>query len=931
MSADGKVLIETLLDTTKAEKSAKSLGGTLKSGIAKGAKVATGAMVAIGSASTATAGAMVKATKATMNYGVEVNRNSQKLNMSKQGYQEWSYVLKRSGTSIDSLRMGMKKISTQIDEARNGSKSATENFKRLGLSVDDLKGKSQEEIFGLMVKRLQGIKDTTERSAIANKFFGRSAQEMAGLLNKSGKDVEALKKQAHDLGLVLSDDAISKSAEFRGKITELQSAFEGLRNKMAVKFLPALTDVTDGLSKLVQGKEKEGLKQIQKGVNEFAKQLTKVLPTLFKVGGSVLKSLGKSIIDNLPTLLDTGAKIVVTLIRGFTKALPILIKELPKVLGTVKDALLDALGVIGKQLPAEFKPFADMLSGVIKLFSFFAGLLTSSSTAGKIFRGVIVGITGAYVAYKVATAIATTATNLLTGAMNANPIMLVVSAIGALVGILYTLDQASGSELAKIKTEQSEYEDLTNTLKENKKAREDALANSQAEAGEVDNLYKRLKELNKVEHKSKTQKEEMKEVVRELNEKLPDLKLKYDEEKDSLNKSTKEIKKNVDARKKQILTAGVQAEAESISKDLAKIDNDIADKKKRLEIISGFQTKIKDNYQGYLKQLRDEGMLNEEQYNYIVKRYKSYDELKKNENDYLTLKYTAIYAEKFLKQHIDETKQEQKKLNGQLNNTSQKLQNIQDKGTFNKLTKSAKKAGVEVPQALINAFNNGEIGIKEATDRINKAVEFKKLAKKSKSASKEAVDNIIKRFEAGEISAKKAGQLLAQAGVDGLEKDEKGTKTKTKTKKKGDDAVGGFLGSFNSKANRQKSKKTAIDFVKKFLKDFGLAGGEGSPWKTTKQKGEWAVEGFVEGIQSKQALADKAMANIATSSVSSLNRQLQASTQLSAGSLQQSVNASINLQEGVYNAVKSGFENANVEMKVGERDFARLAKRGVSA
>ena len=121
------------------------------------------------------------------------------------------------------------------------------------------------------------------------------------------------------------------------------------------------------------------------------------------------------------------------------------------------------------------------------------------------------------------------------------------------------------------------------------------------------------------------------------------------------------------------------------------------------------------------------------------------------------------------------------------------------------------------------------------------------------------------------------------------------------------------------------------NFVYNALKAMGKAGKEGSPWKTTEEKGEWAVEGFVKGVQNKQALANKAMANIATSSVSSLNRQLKASTQLSAGSLQQSVNASINLQEGVYDAVKSGFENANVEMKVGERDFARLAKRGVSA
>lgn len=379
-SYDGKVVIATELDTKKAQKSAQGLGNKLKSGLATGAKVTGKALGVVTATATATAGAMVKATKATMEYGVEVNRNSQKLNMSKKGYQEWSYVLKRSGTSIDSLRMGMKKISTQIDEAKNGSKSATENFKRLGLSVDDLKGKSQEEVFGMMVKRLQGIKDTTERSAIANKFFGRSAQEMAGLLNKSGKDVEGLKKQAHDLGLVLSDDAIKKTAEFRGKITELQSAFEGLRNKMAVKFLPSLTQVTDGLSLLVQGKEADGLKKIEDGLKGFSDTLLKTVPTILKLGGSLVLSLSQAIINNLPQLISTGTQIVVSLVTGVVKMLPNaltmifkaletlvtnLSTQLPTLATTIINGLLDALTTIASNVPNLIKLATTLINSLI--------------------------------------------------------------------------------------------------------------------------------------------------------------------------------------------------------------------------------------------------------------------------------------------------------------------------------------------------------------------------------------------------------------------------------------------------------------------------------------------------------------------------------------------------------------------------------------
>lgn len=477
MAFDGKVTIQTVLDTKKATTQAKGLGNTLKSGLAKGTKIATAGLTAIATAGTATAGAMVKATKATMEYGVEVNRNSQKLNMSKKGYQEWSYVLKRSGTSIDSLRMGMKKISTAIDEAKNGSKSATENFKRLGLSVDDLKGKSQEEIFGVMVKRLQGIKDTTERSAIANKFFGRSAQEMAGLLNKSGKDVEGLKKQAHDLGLVLSDDAIKKSAEFRGKLTELQSTFEGLRNKMAVKFLPSLTKVTDGLSLIAQGKTEVGLKKIEEGVREFTTQLNKMTPKLLQLGGTILKSLGKGLLNNLPTLLDAGAKIVASIISGIAKAIPILIRKLPQIFKAVKDALIGALDSLAKELPSALGGLASVLSGVVSLFGGLVETLTSSSTAGAILRGVLFGLIGAYVAYKVAVGLATIAMGLFNLVMNANPIFLMVTAIGALVGVMIALANAMVDEEPSAKVQAINAE--TEAIKQRTEARNAELQKEQ--------------------------------------------------------------------------------------------------------------------------------------------------------------------------------------------------------------------------------------------------------------------------------------------------------------------------------------------------------------------------------------------------------------------------------------------------------------------
>jgi len=55
-------------------------------------------------------------------------------------------------------------------------------------------------------------------------------------------------------------------------------------------------------------------------------------------------------------------------------------------------------------------------------------------------------------------------------------------------------------------------------------------------------------------------------------------------------------------------------------------------------------------------------------------------------------------------------------------------------------------------------------------------------------------------------------------------------------------------------------------------------------------------------------------------------KQINDEIMTSAGKLQHSINTSLDLKQGMYDAVKQGFEDANVEMKVGERDFARLTK-----
>lgn len=125
--------------------------------------------------------------------GDTVDKSSQRLGLSREGYQAWDYVLSQNGASITSLETGMKKLNSSVDDAINGSASATEKFQRLGISMSDLEGKTREEVFEMTIKGLQGIEDEGQKAAIANDLFGTSSVELAALLNQTAESTESLK------------------------------------------------------------------------------------------------------------------------------------------------------------------------------------------------------------------------------------------------------------------------------------------------------------------------------------------------------------------------------------------------------------------------------------------------------------------------------------------------------------------------------------------------------------------------------------------------------------------------------------------------------------------------------------------------------------------------------------------------------------------
>ena len=273
-------------------------------------------------------------------YGDNIDKMSQKMGMSAEGYQEWDFIMQHCGTSMETMKASMKTLA-------NAASTGSEAFDQLGISQEQIANMSQEELFNATIAALQNVEDETTRTYLAGQTLGRGATELGALLNTSAEDTEAMRQQVHDLGGVMSDDAVKAAAAYKDSLQNLQTSISGLKNNMSAELLPAVTQVMDGLTLIFSGGDMDaGMEMIGQGIDELAAKLEEILPKFLELGSQIIMKIAEVIIENLPTLIDSGMSIINELIAGIIEALPQLLEAGMQIITGLVDATLQNLPML---------------------------------------------------------------------------------------------------------------------------------------------------------------------------------------------------------------------------------------------------------------------------------------------------------------------------------------------------------------------------------------------------------------------------------------------------------------------------------------------------------------------------------------------------------------------------------------------------------
>lgn len=317
-------IIATQQDLTKLEKEYSSFGNVASQVIkAAGSKMtefgnkvqdvgkklqplstaATGALTAIG-------GLAYKAVQSAD----ELETLSKQTGISTDELQKMQYASDLVDVSLDSMTGALKKLKPKITEDNK-------SLQELGVATKNADGTTRDavDVFYDAIYALSKIDNETDRDQKAMELFGKSADELAGIIDDGGAALKQYGKEAEDLGLIMSGDTLEGLNGINDTIDRLKkqggAALAQLGSTFAKVLEPALKKVTT-----VIGKVTDALKNLTPEQAAVIMKITGIVAAIgpaiaiigkvISIGGTLVSGIGAVVgVLGGPLTLAIGAAV----------------------------------------------------------------------------------------------------------------------------------------------------------------------------------------------------------------------------------------------------------------------------------------------------------------------------------------------------------------------------------------------------------------------------------------------------------------------------------------------------------------------------------------------------------------------------------------------------------------------------------------------
>lgn len=320
MASLGEISVALKAETAQFDSAMKSSTGLMGK--------AAGAAAGLAAAAAAVAGAAAGAAAATFSLvkgvaaaGDAAAKAAGRMGTTAEAVQELKHAAELSGSSIEDVEKAFVRLNKNAQDAADGTRTAVDTFGRLGVSVRDSNGnlKDSEALFMESAAAIAAMENKTQQAAAAAEVFGKSGTKLLPMLKSGADGIAAMRREARDLGIVLSNDAAATSERFNDTLDRLNKSFEGIKVQVGAALLPAFTKLADVTLGVVRRflEQVDVSKYMQQGIKFLTEQAVGLLGTLIEFS-PVLAGVATAmrVAVNVQQMFAEGAKVIGKLIGG---------------------------------------------------------------------------------------------------------------------------------------------------------------------------------------------------------------------------------------------------------------------------------------------------------------------------------------------------------------------------------------------------------------------------------------------------------------------------------------------------------------------------------------------------------------------------------------------------------------------------------------
>jgi hypothetical protein len=242
-------------------------------------------------------GGLAAFTARTIAAGDEIATTAERIGLSTQALQEWTYVADLADVSADELGAAFKFASKNIYDAANGGKESAEAFAALGINVRDANGDmlQADSLIETVAVRFAQMNDPVEKTALAMKVFGKGGAALIPLLNKGAEGIGQLRSEFIALGSGLSNETVAAANDADDAFKRLKFGWNNLTSNAMRPFIVMATRGAEILTKWV------------KILQALTKNSSIVQTALVALGGAAVAAIAPIVWAFAPLLATTLA------------------------------------------------------------------------------------------------------------------------------------------------------------------------------------------------------------------------------------------------------------------------------------------------------------------------------------------------------------------------------------------------------------------------------------------------------------------------------------------------------------------------------------------------------------------------------------------------------------------------------------------------